>query len=36
VIESLGVAPADVARPDDLVAALALGVDAATAAAWLA
>lgn len=36
VVEALGVDPARVAQPDDLVAALALGVDAATAAAWLA
>jgi hyaluronoglucosaminidase len=36
VVAALGVEPAAVARPDDLVEALALGVDAPTAAAWLA
>ncbi len=36
VVAALDVEPARVDRPDDLVAALALGVDAATAAAWLA
>ena len=35
VVASLAVEPAASERPDDLVAALALGVDAATAAAWL-
>jgi hyaluronoglucosaminidase len=36
VVAALGAEPAAVAPPGDLVAALALGVDAATAAAWLA
>ena len=36
VVAALGAVPADVEQPDDLVAALAFGVDAATAAALLA